>query len=239
MPRRFAWALHRGAGDSRAHRAARQDELHDRLRLGDRALDLGSKSDLVERGNPRRRAPSTSRSRCQSRKRGRPSTTAIVSKSPSPNCRPRSSASIVACLAIHEQALHPEVPTRGEAARLGARLLEFAHGIGSRHDAGAGAQLDFPVVHGHRADQDIEVETPVLSEVAHGARIRTAAHALQVADQLHTPHLGASGDRPARKQRTEPPARLARCQLTFETMWCTCADSTAMKRHDHRTGLAG
>ena len=82
-------------------------------------------------------------------------------------------ASIVACAAI-DQACRAgrsrRFPARAGGPRLGARLLEFALGIGVRHDAGAGAQLDFVVVHGHRADQDIEVEPPIVCRGSPGRR---------------------------------------------------------------------
>ena len=65
--------------------AARQDELHDAAGLASRRsrCPLARRRDPAP-GNPSARAPSTRRSKCQSRKRGRPPTIAIVSNSPSP-----------------------------------------------------------------------------------------------------------------------------------------------------------
>src|SRR5262249_9538975 len=77
-------------------------------------------------------------------------------------------------------------PERGDqAARLGARLLELTLRIGVGDDAGAGIEGRLRTVHGHGADEDVEVEPAVTAQVAERARVGAAARALELGDDLH------------------------------------------------------
>src|SRR5680860_1744234 len=45
-----------------------------------------------------------------------------------------------------------------------------------------------------RTDDDVRVHVAVVSEEAEGTRVRAAPHRFQLVDDLHAPHLGATGD---------------------------------------------
>ena len=76
-----------------------------------------------------------------------------------------------------------------QAARLGARFLEFALRDGIRDDARAGAQLDRVAAHGQRADQDVEVRVTIGAQPPQRTGIGAPPLAFQRRDDLHATHF--------------------------------------------------
>ena len=108
----------------------------------------------------------------------------MVSNSPSPYCRPRSSAGSasprtpsIQVPSARTHVAHSEGAQH--AARLGAGFLEFALGYRVGDDAGAGAQLDAVAAQRQRADQDVEIRVAVGAQPAQRAGVRAAPLAFE------------------------------------------------------------
>jgi hypothetical protein len=94
-----------------------------------------------------------------------------------------------------------------QALRLRTRLVELALGDRVGDDAGAGAQADRVALDRQPPDQDVEIEIAVAVEIAERARVRAAADAFELGDDLHAAHLRAARDRAARKHGGHDRAR--------------------------------
>src|ERR1700733_7334435 len=109
---------------------------------------------------PRRSHPCDSRARCRSSKRGCPSTTASVSNTPAA----AGGALSVAIAAQYAQ----------QTARFRARLLKFARRVRIGDDPGAGAKRQLVPGERRGADEYVEIEAAVETEVAERAGIGAA-----------------------------------------------------------------
>src|SRR3569833_3331858 len=118
----------------------------------------------------------------------------MVSKTPSPYCRPRSrtdtlssfSPLIRAINSATTSSLHPE--RQQQAARLRACFGALGLGVGIGDAARARAKTNPLPLHPQRADQDIEIEASVAIEVAHRARVRTTHQTHKHNKKNQTPH---------------------------------------------------
>ena len=112
-----------------------------------------------------------------------------------------------------DAAVHPDVPRTGahatsvatdrvkRSARLGHRLVPLRGRVAAPRDAAADVEGQPPAVGHERPDEDARLHRAVGADPAERPRVRTAAHRLQLLEDLHRPDLGCAGDGAAGERR--------------------------------------
>src|SRR3569833_3637068 len=90
---------------------------------------------------------------------------------------------------------------RQQSAGFGAGLSDLPSRVGVSDDTPARAKPDLPSHHRHRTDQKVEVHRAVAVEIAEGAGLRAAPHALEVGNDLHAAEFRDASDGTPRKYR--------------------------------------
>ena len=172
------------------------------------AAAMSSRSDA---GSARPRTSSALRARrprCGPSPTGRPSRTAIVSKTPRARVRPAQAAV--------QRARQPPrrwQPVGGQAqlraersderARLVERLADLGVGVGVGDDPSAGADPGAAAGDLEGADRDVELQAGDRAREPGGAGVDVPRGALQLADHVQRLDLRGAGHRPGRERRAQ------------------------------------